>query len=57
MAAVMKRIMVMVILGITLGIPPPAHADEVPYETTPAVVVDATTRVEWGSNMTGHWSR
>jgi hypothetical protein len=39
MAAVMKRIMV--ILGITLCISPAAHADEVPYETTPAVVVDA----------------
>jgi hypothetical protein len=39
MAAVMKLIMLM--LGIGLGIPTAAHADEVPYETTPAVVVDA----------------
>jgi len=33
--------MIMLLLGIALGMPTAAHADEVPYVTTPAGVVDA----------------
>jgi hypothetical protein len=33
--------MIMIVLGIALGMPPAAHPDEIPYVTTPAVVVDA----------------
>ena len=32
---------IMVMLGIVLGMPATAHADEVPYVTTPTAVVDA----------------
>ena len=37
----MKAALVMLMLGAALGALPPAHADEVPYVTTPAGVVDA----------------
>src|SRR5512140_2754360 len=33
--------MIMFILAIALGVPTAAHADEVPYVTTPTAVVDA----------------
>jgi hypothetical protein len=33
--------MIMLVLGIALGMPTAAHADEVPYLTTPAGIVDA----------------
>ena len=33
--------MILFLLGIALGMPPAAHPDEIPYETTPGAVVDA----------------
>ena len=33
--------MILLLLGIALGMPPAAHPDEIPYETTPNAVVDA----------------
>jgi len=36
-----KAVLYMLMLGVALGMLPPAHADEVPYVTTPTGVVDA----------------
>ena len=45
MTAALQVIMAM--FGIALGMPATAHADEVPYVTTPTAVVDAMLSISW----------